>query len=456
MYSFAKYKSHYKETLKLALPIIVSQLGYILVQFADNVMVGQYGGEDALPLAAVSFGVTTSLIFFLSSQGLTLGLTPLIGELFAQGDRLRSASYLKHAIWLFSALGAFFVLLQLAFQPMLYHMGQPLEVVDAALPYYRMMAYSLFPVLLFSAFKNFLDGVGNTFVPMVIMMFCNLLNIFLNWVFIYGNLGAPEMGVEGAALATLVSSISMPILGIGYFILNKRYHSYTSLFSSVRLGRADIISLLRMGFPISSQMFLESMAFIITGIMMGWFSAAAIGANQIAITMANCSFMIVLAMSTAVTIRVSHFYGARDVNNMSLTAKATIHLVLLWNLTAAFTFITFRNELPLLFTSNAEVLELASQMLVMVALFQIFDATQCAGLGVMRGMQDVKMISYISLLAYIVLNIPVGYLCGFVLNMGPAAMFIGYIFGLGTAAVLYLLRIRFKLKSFRKDLSVFK
>jgi MATE family multidrug resistance protein len=161
-------------------------------------------------------------------------------------------------------------------------------------------------------------------------------------------------------------------------------------------------------------------------------------------------------MSTAVTIRVSHFYGARDVNNMSLTAKATIHLVLLWNLTAAFTFITFRNELPLLFTSNAEVLELASQMLVMVALFQIFDATQCAGLGVMRGMQDVKMISYISLLAYIVLNIPVGYLCGFVLNMGPAAMFIGYIFGLGTAAVLYLLRIRFKLKSFRKDLSVFK
>lgn len=456
MYSFAKYKSHYKETLKLALPIIVSQLGYILVQFADNVMVGQYGGEDALPLAAVSFGVTTSLIFFLSSQGLTLGLTPLIGELFAQGDRLRSASYLKHAIWLFSALGAFFVLLQLAFQPMLYHMGQPLEVVDAALPYYRMMAYSLFPVLLFSAFKNFLDGVGNTFVPMVIMMFCNLLNIFLNWVFIYGNLGAPEMGVEGAALATLVSRISMPILGIGYFILNKRYHSYTSLFSSVRLGRADIISLLRMGFPISAQMFLESMAFIITGIMMGWFSAAAIGANQIAITMANCSFMIVLAMSTAVTIRVSHFYGARDVNNMSLTAKATIHLVLLWNLTAAFTFITFRNELPLLFTSNAEVLELASQMLVMVALFQIFDATQCAGLGVMRGMQDVKMISYISLLAYIVLNIPVGYLCGFVLNMGPAAMFIGYIFGLGTAAVLYLLRIRFKLKSFRKDLNVFK
>ena len=455
-YRFTTYKPHYKAILKLSLPIVISQLGYILVQFADNVMVGQYGGNDPLPLAAVSFGVMTSLIFFLAGQGLTLGLTPLIGELYAQGNKMHAASYLKHSLLLFPILGVIIVCLQLALEPLLYHMGQPVEVVDAAIPYYRMMAYSIFPVLLFSSFKNFLDGVGNTFVPMVMMMLCNILNIFLNWVYIGGNLSAPKMGVEGAALATLISRICMPLLGAAYFIINKKYRSYTSLFPAIKMGTSDMLALLKMGGPISAQMSLESLAFIISGIMMGWFSAAAIGANQIAITMANCSFMIVLAMSTAVTIRVSHFYGARDVNNMSLTAKATIHLVLLWNLTAAFTFITFRNELPLLFTSNAEVLELASQMLVMVALFQIFDATQCAGLGVMRGMQDVKMISYISLLAYIVLNIPVGYLCGFVLNMGPAAMFIGYIFGLGTAAVLYLLRIRFKLKSFRKDLSVFK
>ena len=214
LYSFAKYKTHYKETLKLALPIIVSQLGYILVQFADNVMVGQYGGEDALPLAAVSFGVMTSFVFFLSGQGLTLGLTPLIGELYAQADKMHSASYLKHSILLFSLLGVFFVFLQLAFEPLLYHMGQPVEVVDAAIPYYRIMAYSLFPVLLFSAFKNFLDGVGNTVVPMIMMMFSNVLNIFFNWILIYGNLGAPEMGVEGAALATLISRVCMPILGV--------------------------------------------------------------------------------------------------------------------------------------------------------------------------------------------------------------------------------------------------
>lgn len=451
LYSFAKYKTHYKETLKLALPIIVSQLGYILVQFADNVMVGQYGGEDALPLAAVSFGVMTSFVFFLSGQGLTLGLTPLIGELYAQADKMHSASYLKHSILLFSLLGVFFVFLQLAFEPLLYHMGQPVEVVDAAIPYYRIMAYSLFPVLLFSAFKNFLDGVGNTVVPMIMMMFSNVLNIFFNWILIYGNLGAPEMGVEGAALATLISRVCMPILGVGYFVFTNKYRSYTSLFPSVKFGRGDIISLLKMGFPISAQMFLESLAFIITGIMMGWFDTIAISSNQIANTLANTSFMIVLAIGTATTIRVSHFYGAREVDNMSLTSKATIHLVLLWNTFAALVFIIFRNEIPYIFTTNAEVVSLASQMLIMVACFQIFDALQCAGVGIMRGIQDVKFISYISLLAYIILNIPVGYLCGFVLNMGPAAMFIGYIFGLGTAAILYMLRIRYKIRGFRRN-----
>ncbi len=453
MYSFAKYKIHYKETLKLALPIVISQLGFILVQFADNVMVGQYGGDDPLPLAAVSFGVMTSLIFFLAGQGLTLGLTPLIGELYAQKNKLHSASYLKHSLVLFPILGATIVCLQLALEPLLYHLGQPVEVVDAALPYYRMMAYSIFPVLLFSSFKNFLDGVGNTFVPMVIMMICNAINIFLNWVYIGGNLGAPELGVEGAALATLISRICMPILGAGYFIFNRKYRSFTSLFPAIKLGMSDIWSLLRMGGPISAQMSLESLAFIISGIMMGWFTTAAIGANQIAMTLANTSFMIILALGTAVTIRVSHFYGRHDVTNMSLTAKATIHLVLLWNISAALVFTVFRNEIPLLFTTNEDVLALASQMLIMVACFQIFDALQCAGVGIMRGFQDVKMISWISLLAYIVLNIPVGYLCGITLGMGPVGLFVGYIFGLGTAAILYLLRIKFKLKSFRNRLT---
>jgi MATE family multidrug resistance protein len=330
-------------------------------------------------------------------------------------------------------------------------MGQPVEVVNAALPYYRMMAYSLFPVLLFSAFKNFLDGVGNTVTPMIIMMFCNLLNIVLNWVFIYGALGMPEMGVEGAGLATLISRICMPLLGIGYFVLRRRYRSYTSLMPSVRFCSRDFYSLFKMGAPIAAQMFLESLAFVITSVMMGWFDAIAIGANKIAMTLGNAAFMIVLSVGTAVTIRVSHCYGAHDADNTSLTSKAALHLMLLWDLFAAVIFVVFSRQIPLLFTTNVEIVELASQMLIMVSLYQVFDALQCAGVGIMRGFQDVKIISWISLLAYLVLNIPVGYLCGFVLNMGPCGLFLGYLFGLGSAAVLYLLRVRHKIHSFRRE-----
>ena len=449
MYSFQKYKPHYKSILTLALPIMVSQLGHVFVQFADNVMVGQYGGDNPLPLAAISFGVMISLLFFIASQGLTLGLTPLVGELYAQGDRVRTASYLKHAILLFSLIGVLFVGLQVGTEPLLYYMGQPKEVVDMALPYYTLMAYSLFPVLLFAAFKNFLEGLGNTFVPMMIMMFCNVLNIFLNWVFIYGNLGAAEMGVEGAGLATLISRMCMPVLGAGYFILNKKYHEYTSLLPSVRWGTKDIVSLLRMGIPISAQMFLESLSFVLTGVMMGWFSAVAISSNQIAMTMANASFMIIMAMGTSVTISVSHFYGARDVEGISSTSKAAIHMMLLCNCIAAVVFITLRNQIPLMFTTNAEVVALAAEMLIMVACFQVFDALQCAGIGIMRGFQDVKIISWISFFAYLVLNIPIGYLCGFVFGLGPSGLFFGYLFGLGTAATLYLLRIRYKIRGFR-------
>lgn len=450
MYSFAKYREHYAATLRLALPIAISQLGHILVQFADNMMVGRYGGDDPLPLAAVSFGVMISFIFFITAQGLTLGLTPLIGELYAQGDKLRSASYLKHAIALFALLGGLFVGGQIFTEPLLYHLGQPVEVVDAAMPYYRMMAYSIFPMMLFSAFKNFLDGVGNTVVPMVIMMICNLLNILLNWVFIYGELGAPEMGVEGAGLATLLSRMLMPVLGVGYFALRSRYRDYTSLLKRVRLGVEDFASLMKMGFPIALQMLLESVAFVLTGVMMGWFDAVAISANQIAMTLGNAAFMIVVAVGSAVTIRVSHCYGARDVERMNLSSKASLHLVVLWNTFAALIFILLRHLIPQMFTTNEEVISLASQLLVLVASYQIFDGLQCVSIGILRGFQDVKIIPWISFLAYIALNIPVGYLCGFVLDMGPCGIYLGFLFGLGTSALLALKRIRRKIGEFRK------
>ncbi|MEG1611407.1 MAG: MATE family efflux transporter [Alistipes sp.] len=442
MYSFAKYKAQYKINLLLALPVVATQLGQVLVQVADNVMVGNYGGNDPTPLAAVSFGGAVFFILFITGIGITLGLTPLIGELYAQGDKKISAGYLQNGILFYTLLGLLVAALQFAVIPLMHHLGQPAEVVDMAIPYYKMLAFSMPFIMLFFAFKQFLEGVGNTKVEMFVVIFCNLANVCFNWMFIYGNLGMVEMGAEGAGLGTLLSRIMMPILIIGYFYNRDKYRSYLDGFSPLNYSWATVRTLLRMGLPISMQMFLEASAFVGTGIMMGWFDTMTISAYQITTTLGNCAFMIVMSIGAATTIVVSHNYGARRMGDVALAAKASYHLVLAWNTLAAIAFISLRNYIPMLFTTNPEVIEVASNMMVFVALFQLSDGIQNVSVGILRGIQDVKIIMPIALVSYWLLNLPVGYFFGFTLGMGPEGLILGFTFGLSMAALLMILRIR--------------
>lgn len=231
MYRFSTYKRQYKANLKLALPVVMTQLGQILVQVADNVMVGRYGGDDPTPLAATSFGGSVFFILFIAGVGIALGLTPLIGELYAQGDRCKSSQYLQNGLMFYTLLGFLVCGLQLAVIPLMYHMGQPVEVVDMAIPYYKLLAYSMPFIMLFFTFKQFLEGVGNTRVEMVVVILCNLMNVGLNWIFIYGHLGFEELGATGAGLGTLGSRIAMPIMIIGYFYKKQKYRAYLQGFS---------------------------------------------------------------------------------------------------------------------------------------------------------------------------------------------------------------------------------
>ena len=442
MYRFSTYKEQYKANLRLALPVVLTQLGQILTQYADNLMVGRYGGDDPVPLAAVSFGGAVFFLFFITAIGVALGMTPLVGELFARGDREQSAKLLHNGILFYTLLGIGVTLAQYAVIPFMYRLGQPAEVVDAAIPYYRMLALSMPFVMLFFAFKQFLEGVGNTKAEMAATIVANAANIVLNWIFIYGRCGFAQMGAEGAGLATLLARILAMALMIGYFCSRRRYRSYLDGFSLRNCSRRSIRQLLRMGLPIGSQMFLETSAFIGTGIMMGWFGTLALSANQIAITLGNCAFMIVTSIGAATTIRVSHCYGARSIGELSLAAKASFHLVLIWNILAATVFITLRHWIPTLFTTNAEVIAITSELMFFVALYQLSDGVQNVSVGILRGIQDVKVIMPIAFVSYWLLNLPVGYLFGFTLGMGPSGLFLGFSFGLSAAAVLMILRIR--------------
>lgn len=446
MYKFSKYKEHYKANLKLALPIALAQLGQIIVQFVDNMMVGIYGGDDPTPLAAVSFGGSIFFLLFIAGMGLTMGLTPLIGELFVKGDKKISSDYLQNGIIFFSLLGIVITLLQLAVIPLIYHLGQPTEVVDMAIPYYKLLAFSVMPVMLFYAFKQFLEGVGNTKAEMYVVIICNVVNVGLNWIFIYGNFGFEPMGATGAGVGTLASRILMPIFIIIYFLRQERYRSYLADFSLKVLSLKRVKTLLRVGIPIATQIFLEFSAFIGTSIMMGWLGTAAISGNQITMLICHCSFMLILSISAATTIRVSHCYGMNDISQIKKVAAASYHLTMLWCIFTTIIFISLRNYIPQLFTSNPEVIKIASTLLIFAAIFQLSDGIQNISVGILRGIQDVKIIIPIAFVSYIILNLPVGYFFGFTLGMGPQGLILGFIFGLSTAGVLMVMRIRSSIK----------
>lgn len=453
-YSFSQYRAQYKSNLRLALPIAMTQIGQILTQIADNLMIGRYGGENPIPLAAVSFGGMVFFILFIAAIGITMGITPLVGELFAQHDRQKSAGLLQNGILFFSLFGLMMAAVQYALIPLLYHMGQPVEVVDAAIPYYRMLVYGMPFVMLFFVFKQFLEGVGNTKTVLVVSMATNLLNVLLNWVFIYGHFGLPAMGPEGAGLSTTLSRAAAATAMVTYFYSHPKYRGYLEGFNFVRLSLAKVKSILRIGLPISLQMFLEASAFVGTSIMMGWFSelgAAAISGNQIAATSGNCSFMLIMSVGAATTIRVSHCYGRRDIGELAVAAKASLHLVLMFTLVTALCFISLRHLIPTLFTANADAIAITSHLLIFSALYQLPDGIQNVSIGILRGIQDVKIIMPIAFVAYWLLNLPVGYLLGFVLGMGPAGLYLGFSIGLGTAAILLLLRIRRRVRALRAE-----
>ena len=445
-----KYLSKAGELFRLALPVMLAQLGYIAVQIADTSMVGLYGGEEATPLAAVAFGTSISWIFLFVCIGLTIGLTPVIGELFVQERKQEMAHYLQTSFVLYPLLGLLAMALQIASEPLLYLMGQPAEVVEMALPYYRLMAYGLPFVMLYGTIKQFLEGVGNTKSAMIVALITNVINVVLNYVFIFGKCGFEPMGAYGAGLATLISRIINPILLGGYIVCAKRYREYISLFSRHKEQLRNAIHLLKMGFPIAGQMVLEALAFIVTGVMMGWFGTEAISANQIGNTFGNCTFMLILSLGSATTICVSHAFGRRSIDEIADVVRSALTMAVVWGITVLIIFASLRHVMPLLFTENKEVILLASQILVLYAAFQISDALQCILVGILRGLQQVRSIALVAFIAYIVINIPVGYFVAFHLEMGAAGLIVGYIVGLTTAAILYGVQVRRYMRYLRK------
>ena len=440
---FKEYIPYYKRNLKVAVPVMFTQIGGALVGLFDTMMVGHYATVD---LAAVSFSNAIFFTIMVFASGSLMGLTPLIGlqdgELSQHPDKANSirakmASLLQNGLYFTLIISMVTTVLLALCIPFLDRFGQDPEVIEVARPYYILIVISLFPYLLFCLQKQFLEGLGNTIVAMVIVLAMNALNVLLNWVFIYGHWGAPAMGAVGAGIATLVSRIGMPVCLFVAIMLHRHWRDYIRLFSRHLSSWREVCHIARIGFPVGGQTFFETVTFTLAVVAIGWISKEAVAAHQIASQISSLTFMLAVGIGAGTTIRVSHQLGKGDLPAVRMASNASIHLVILMNTIGAALMIGLRHYIPYLFTEDQEVITIASQLLVFAGLYQYSDGLQAVGASMLRGITDVKVPMVIAFISYIIIGLFIGYVCAFPLGMGAAGIWIGFIVGLTFAAVLF-------------------
>lgn len=458
MYTFSKYWPYYKRNLKVAFPVMLTQFGAALVGLADSIMVGHYSTAD---LAAVSFSNAIFFTVMVFSMGAVMGITPLVGHVHGRLERLLAEGTTEEEIAHKHEQIASFLINGLAFTglvcllsiailapciPYLDQFGQEPEVVACARPYYILIVLSIIPFLLFCFSKQFLEGLGNTFVAMMITVGCNLLNIGLNWVLIYGHWGFQPMGAEGAGWATLISRALMPICFFIAMAYKTEWRMYLAIARRWMITRREVEHLIAIGTPIGLQSFAEAFLFTASFVIIGWISKEALAAHHIANQMCDLTFMLALGIGSATTIRVSHQLGKGDLQAVRMASHASVHLCLLMNTIGAAIMIFGRNYIPYIFTDDPEVIPIASTLLLIGGLFQYADGLQCIGAAMLRGIQDVRVPMRIALFSYIGIALPLGLALTFYFELGAKGMWLAFIIALAIPAVLFHIRFNRQLK----------
>lgn len=431
------FRKHFPTTLTLAYPVMLSQLGQVMVGVADSMMVGRLGAE---PLAAASLANSIFFVVMMFGIGVSMAMTPLVAA--ADGERkIRKIGWIfNHGFVINAFLGILLFVLIILAAPGLFHFGQPPEVVELAVPYLGIITFSLIPFMFFQTFKQFTEGLSQTRQAMVIIVACNLINILLNWVLIYGKLGAPAFGLNGAGWATLTSRILMALLFYYYVSSSKRYKPYTISFGIKKLSFPLLTRLAQIGVPTGFQFVFEVGAFSAAAVMMGWIGVNALAAHQIAISLASISYMMASGISSAAMVRVGNQLGRNDIRTLREIGFTSFTMAAAFMSVFAVVFVLFRNFLPLLYIDELPVVEVTASLLIIAGVFQLSDGMQVVGLGALRGMADVKIPTVITLVAYWVIGLPLGYLFAFELGYREQGIWYGLFIGLTCTGILLISR----------------
>lgn len=428
----SSYLREIRPTLALAVPIIVGQVSQMLMGITDTVMVGQTG---TVPLAASSFGGNVFGVFYVVGIGLMVPVAIFVARARGAGRLEECGEYLRHGLALALGFGILETALMVALGLNLDWFGQPPEVLAAVNPFFMLIGASITPVLLYLALRQFAEAMGRPWMPTFIMLAGVGLNVFLNWVFIYGKLGAPAWGLTGAGVATLISRV-VGVVAIFWWLwadpemraaLPRRW---LAPLSRERLGR-----MLKLGLPTSALLFFESGAFAAAAIMMGWLGTVPLAAHQIAISCAGTTFMVSLGLSMAAGMRVSAAVGAGDTARLRPIGGAALGLGVIIAMVFMVAYFAVGQTVAGWFVDDAAVVLLAAQLLVVAAVFQIADGAQVIGAALLRGLQDVKLPAVITFVAYWLMAIPGGYVLGVRGSFGAVGIWAALAVGLALAAV---------------------
>lgn len=431
-----------RETLKLAIPVMITQLGQVSVNIFDNIIVGKLLGADAL--ASVSLGNAVFFSIFILALGMSFAIPPLVSEAHSQKNHSEINKIFSHGFVINILTGVILMIFILLASPLMHFMKQPPQIIPDAISFLNIMAISIIPFVIFQTLREVSEGLSFTIGVTKATIFANIINVALNYVFIKGMFGLPEMGVQGSALATLIARIFMVIFL--FFILKKepKTKQYINEFSlKLEIFSKKMFSkMIKIGIPTALQMFFEVTAFAGAAFICGLISSKDIAAHQVTLSMASFTFNLCIGFSVASTVMIANKLGERNLVELQKVGINNIKMVFLFMLLCGIVFILGRNILPTLFTKqeDVEVVLLASKLLIIAALFQLSDGIQVVVLGCLRGIQDVKIPSIITFIAYWLITIPLGFYLCYTINMGAFGMWIALGLGLTISSILLVIR----------------
>ena len=447
--NISQYTSEFKYNWKLAAPVMLGMLGHTFVSFVDNIMVGQIGTAE---LAAVSLGNSFMFIAMSVGIGFSTAITPLIAEADSADNFKQAKSTFKHGLFLCTVLGIILFLGVFFAKPLMYLMQQPEEVVALAIPYLDLVAFSLIPLVVFQALKQFSDGMSMTRYPMYATLIANIVNIVLNYLLIFGKFGFPALGIVGAAFGTVISRFIM--LAYLWWLLAKKERT-KALVTNIKffiLEKLMLQKFINLGAPSAMQMLFEVAIFTAAIWLSGLLGKNAQAANQIALNLSSMTFMVAMGLSVASMIRVGNQKGLQKFKELRRIAFSIFLLGILLAIFFGSVFFLFHKSLPKIYvdftdaanyTDNLEVVRIASQLLFAAAIFQISDTIQVVVLGALRGLQDVKIPTIITFISYWVIGFPISYFLGKASMYGSFGIWLGLLAGLSTAAIFLYMRFNY-------------